>query len=132
MKLKNIKECLKLCFILVFFVISVFTYASNKNMKTQQEKKENFDETKRVIGEYIITVTEKTDIEYLYTIFASYKVIIIKSIRENIFLIKLEKDPGIEIMRSEFIGKNDIIDIQPNYEYSIKPPKKKEFKIEPE
>ena len=132
MKLIKIKECLKLCFIFVLLTIFVFTCSGNNNIKTRQKNTENFDETKRVIGEYIITVKDNTDIESLYTLFASYKVIKIKSIRENILLVKLEKDPGIETMRSEFIGKNDVIDIQPNYEYSIKPPEKKKTKIEPE
>jgi hypothetical protein len=56
----------------------------------------------------------------------------IENIKDNVLLIKLEIDPGIETMRSEFLGKKGISDIQPNYIYSIDPPKKRRIKIEPE
>jgi len=117
---------------MVFIVSAFYSCAGTKNMQKDTDNVKEYKETNSIPGEYIVTFKddgEKRDVE---DIFGVYSVLQVDTIRDNIFLVKVERDPGIDIMRTEYIGKKGIVDIQPNYEYDTKPPKEGMKKIEPE
>lgn len=107
-------------------MINVFiSCASNDKKNSQKPKFEEFED-ERVIGEYIVTVKEGIDEKFLYKLFSANAVLKVKKIHQNIFLVKLENDPGPTEIYKLYFEDEDIENIQPNYKYEIEPPGRKE------
>ncbi len=119
----------------VFLFLSItqfYSCAGNKTLLADKNNSQKYSEEDRVTGEYIITVEEGIDRDNIYGLFTDHTIVSLEKIKNNIFLIRLENDPGPEKIRNKYIGLDAIKDIQPNYKYSIDPPDKKMIKIEPE
>ncbi len=116
-------------FLIIIFMINVsILCASNDKKNSKKPKFEEFEE-ERVIGEYIVTVKEGIDEEFLYKLFSANAVLKVKKIHQNIFLVELENDPGPTEVYKLYLEDEDIENIQPNYKYHIEPPERKEIKL---
>ena len=118
-----------------FFIFLTVTFLYpcpvNDNLRGKKMDTQEYIDDQRVMGEYIISIEEGVDQDIIYSLFADYKGLSLINIRSNIYLIKLENDPGPENLRIEYLDKEEIKDIQPNYKYSVNPPEKKIIKVEP-
>jgi len=117
---------------MIFIVSAFYSCAGTKNTQKDNSNVKEYKDTESIPGEYIVTFKddgEKKDVE---NIFGVYSVIQVNAIHDNIYLVKIENDPGIDVMKAEYIGKKGIVDIQPNYEYGLNSPDKRKIKIEPD
>ena len=114
--------------IILIYNIS-FSCASNEKKSNQKQQAQEFSEEERVIGEYIVTVKEGIDEQFLYELFSENSVSLVKNIHNNIYLIKIEDDPGPTEIERVYLKNNNIDKIQPNYEYEIKSSKGGKTKI---
>lgn len=71
----------------------------------------------RAKGEYIVTAAQGSDESLIRQYLSQHEIIEIKSIRKNVFLVKLKNDPGIEKIKAQLSGADEILKIQPNYKY---------------
>jgi hypothetical protein len=118
--------------ILFLSITQFFSCSGNKTLIANKNNKQEYAEGDRARGEYIITVVEGIDSNEIYGLFTDHTILSLKKIKNNIYLIKLANDPGPETFRNNYINLDEIIDIQPNFKYTINPPDKKIIKIKPE
>ena len=71
----------------------------------------------RVPGEYIVTIDESGDEARIRELFEAYFVIKIEDLRRGRFLIKLEQDPGPEVIKRKGLESPFVKRVQPNYIY---------------
>jgi len=123
----NQKNIFFLC--IVIFLTALLSCAG-KNIKNKETSIHNNNESGRVIGEYIIKVKEGITEDFLKSYFSSLYISAVKQIHGNIFLIKIENDPGPAKMKEEYVNNKQIIDIQPNYKYELIPSKKRKIEVQ--
>ena len=66
--------------------------------------------------EYIITLSENNE-SIIKNSFNQFGISLIKHLGNNMFLLKLINDPGIDAIRLQTGNNKSIIAIQPNYKY---------------
>lgn len=76
----------------------------------------------RVLGEYLVTVQNGGDEPMLRRLFADHSIRSVRQLRDDLFLINIERDPGPEAMRQFAAGCDQIRAVQPNLVYRYKPP----------
>lgn len=76
----------------------------------------------RVPGEYLITVQNGGDESLIRREFADRSVRSVRQIRDDLFLVNIERDPGPEAMRQMAAGCAQIRAVQPNFIYRANPP----------
>lgn len=72
-------------------------------------------------GEYIIGFREKVRPEYVRSIFIAFKIRKIKPIGGNLFLIILDRDPGLQKLKKHAAEYNKIKFIELNHVRKINP-----------
>jgi len=100
--------------VLLFFVI--ISCASNNKKNNNEPDVSEFEEG-RIPGEYLVTVKEGVREKYINTLFASNKVVAVKKIHDNLYLVKIEDDPGPSKIYEDYLKDENIEKIQPNYKY---------------
>ncbi len=114
--------------VILIFNISL-SCASNEKKSNKKQQVQEFSEEERVIGEYIITVKEGVNEQFLYELFSANSVSLVKNIHNYIYLIKIENDPGPTGIERLYLKNKYILKIQPNYKYEIKTSQNKEGRI---
>lgn len=71
----------------------------------------------RVLGEYIVTIRESGDEALIRELFEANFVIKIEDLGRGRFLIKLEQDPGPEVINRKGLESPFVKRVQPNYIY---------------
>jgi hypothetical protein len=71
----------------------------------------------RVLGEYIVTIDESGDEARIREFFEAYSVKKVKDLGRGRFLIKLEQDPGPEVIKRKGLESPFVKRVQPNYIY---------------
>ncbi|HEY8370453.1 MAG TPA: hypothetical protein VIM86_14175 [Thermodesulfobacteriota bacterium] len=71
----------------------------------------------RVPGEYLVTVRAGTDERRIRDLFAEYQVAGLRRVRDDVFLLRIAKDPGPEAVRARGLSSPDVTAVQPNYAY---------------
>jgi len=73
----------------------------------------------RVPGEYLVSVQKGGDEALIRKVFASYSVRDVQSVSDNLFLLKLDRDPGPEEIQRKAEESDRIRSVQPNYVYRL-------------
>ena len=71
----------------------------------------------RVAGEYIVTVQAGGDEVLLRRLYATYGVRDIAELGPHRFLVKLERDPGLDEIRRAGLASGQVSAVQPNFVY---------------
>lgn len=71
----------------------------------------------RVPGEYLVTVRSGTDERRIRDLYADYSVVGLRRVRDDLFLVRLAKDPGLEAVSARGRSSSDVTAVQPNYVY---------------
>ena len=71
----------------------------------------------RVAGEYVITVHAGGDAALLRQLYGEYGVRELTDLGMNLFLIRLNRDPGLDEIRSKGLESGKVKDVQPNFAY---------------
>jgi hypothetical protein len=103
--------------LLLVFIISGFACSDGTDVvpTTQYKFDKGVITESRMPGEYIVTAEKGANHETLKGIFETYVVKSIKDIGRERYLIKLEKDPGPEIIEQEGLRSKLIKSVQPNF-----------------
>lgn len=128
MKLTFITEYIKRIYIVVFIMSFIFSCANSKKNYREESNTKMIKDRNRIVGEYVVTVKEGVGETYLYNLFLPNSISTINNIHENIYLIKLENDPGPTEIKRLFFDNGNILNIQPNYKYEIEPTKKRKVR----
>ncbi|MCP4410773.1 MAG: hypothetical protein GY807_24135 [Gammaproteobacteria bacterium] len=99
--------------IVVLVVMSVTSCAET----AQTESNPLSESDNRVPGEYILVLEQGDADEIVRRLYSDYTVQSIKDLGRRRFLIKLEHDPGPDIVTKKATESNDIKWAQPNYKY---------------
>lgn len=87
------------------------SHATNQSLDTSlQVKKVN-------AAEYIIVLKENVNITDALNSLKIYDVQLIKDLKRNRYLVRLNNNPGIERLKKDIIGSEYIKFIQPNFSY---------------
>ncbi len=112
--------------VLALLAVTVGTSCSGNSKpplpRTYTERPSIFNEN-RVPGEYIVTIDESGDEERIRELFEAYLVEKVKDLGRGRFLIKLEQDPGPEVVKRKGLESAFIKHVQPNYIYRPMTPK---------
>ncbi len=76
----------------------------------------------RVPGEYLVTVRKGGDEALIRQLYAPYAVREVKSLGGDLFLVRLDQDPGPDAVRRKGLASDRIRDVQPNFVYRVGPP----------
>ena len=79
-------------------------------------------EADRVPGEYLVAVQKGGDESMIRRLFADASVQSVRQLRDDLFLIHVERDPGPQAMRQAAAGSDQIRNVQPNFVYRTNPP----------
>lgn len=79
----------------------------------------------RVPGEYLVSVQKSGNEASIRKVFAQYSVRAVQKVSDNLFLLKIEKDPGPDVVKRKGERSNRIRSVQPNFVYRLDPPKGK-------
>ena len=103
--------------LLLGFIISGFACSDGTDVvpTTQYKFDKGVITESRIPGEYIVTAEKGANHETLNEIFETYVVKSIKYIGRERYLIKLEKDPGPEIIEQDGLRSKLIKSVQPNF-----------------
>lgn len=71
----------------------------------------------RVAGEYIVTVQPGSDAALLRQLYAAYGVRELSDLGANHFLVKLNRDPGLDEIRRTGLDSGKVTAVQPNFVY---------------
>lgn len=71
----------------------------------------------RVPGEYLVTVRKGTDERRIRDLYAEYRVVGLRRVRDDVFLLALANDPGPEAVAERGRSSGDVAAVQPNYVY---------------
>lgn len=71
----------------------------------------------RVPGEYLVTVRSGTPEQRIRDLYADYSVVDLRRLHDDVFLLRLAKDPGPEAARALGLSSGAVTDVQPNYVY---------------
>ncbi|MHA2092209.1 MAG: hypothetical protein ACW98K_15255 [Candidatus Kariarchaeaceae archaeon] len=102
--------------LIVLLFLVVLSCASNNRKSHDKPDAAEFAEG-RIPGEYLVTVKEGIGEEYIDTVFAASKVVAVDKITTNLYLIKIEDDPGPSKIYEDYLKDENIDKIQPNYKY---------------
>ncbi|MBN4080214.1 hypothetical protein JYT31_00980 [Beggiatoa alba] len=86
------------------------------------------DTKNRVTGEYIVTLKPGHKLPAIREVYSAYKITSLKKIGPDRYLIHLQPDPGPEPVKTQGLSSDAIKSVQPNFIYSINPPRKLPFK----
>ncbi len=75
----------------------------------------------RVAGEYVVTVLPGFGDAMLREQYGEYGIREIVALGRNSFLLKLKKDPGLDVIRQKAIKSGGIKAVQPNFVYRGRP-----------
>lgn len=73
----------------------------------------------RVPGEYLITASAGTTAEVISGIYGQFGIKSIKNLGQNVYLLALMQDPGLEAMEKLRAQTSHIEAIQPNFTYRV-------------
>ena len=73
----------------------------------------------RVPGEYLVSVQKGGDEALIRKVFASYSVRDVQPVSDNLFLVKIDQDPGPEEIKRKAEESDRIRGVQPNYVYRL-------------
>ena len=120
MKSSTPKYFFSICFsILTGF--SACTAGEPENSGNIKNMKNNND---RVAGEYLVKLSPNSDVSIINKLLKAYRIESINPAGERLFKVKLENDPGPEMIK-EIADRSDKIEYaEPNYIYRINPPGK--------
>ena len=107
--------------VLACFFATAFSCAGNtdENQVVLKKSTSQLSGDNTVKGEYLVTVNEGSNDAIISQAFSDYKVTSVRHIRKNTYLLKIENDPGIDVLK-EIVDKSAfLIRIQPNYKYKI-------------
>ncbi|HEX7126288.1 MAG TPA: hypothetical protein VF406_11055 [Thermodesulfobacteriota bacterium] len=71
----------------------------------------------RVPGEYLVTVRAGTDERRIRDLYAEYQVVGLRRVRDDVFLLRIGKDPGPEAVETRGLSSPDVTAVQPNHVY---------------
>ena len=71
----------------------------------------------RVAGEYVFTVHAGGDAAFLRQLYSEYGVRELTDLGMNLFLIRLNLDPGLDEIKSKGLESGKVKDVQPNFAY---------------
>lgn len=71
----------------------------------------------RVAGEYIVTVHPGGDVASLREFYAAYGIREITDLGKGLFLLKVERDPGLAEIKRRGLESGKVKDAQPNFIY---------------
>ena len=118
--------CASLAVFSAFFLVSTLLACTTKGNVTKKisvnpvlqgaANREN-----RVLGEYIATLRDDTDLESLKRLYIEYDVQWIKPIGKKMYLFKIAEDPGPEVIERKGLQSGVIQHIQPNFLYHAQP-----------
>src|SRR5208337_552797 len=83
---------------------------------------QDMNKSQYAAGEYIITMAKDVRPDFIIKYFSQYEVISVKAMEyagENVYLLKIRKDPGPEEMQKKSAASANIKSIQPNYIYRM-------------
>ena len=106
--MKPLRKHVVICCIIFFIFICLLSGAGVNNFNAPVKDIEEINDVDRITGEYIVTFEVEGGKDLLYSIFGVYNVISIKMINKYIFMIKIENDPGLEIIRNNYLKENGI------------------------
>ena len=73
----------------------------------------------RVPGEYLVSVQKGGDDALLRNVFATYSVRDVQPVSDNLFLLKIDQDPGPDEIKRKAGESDRIRAVQPNYVYRL-------------
>ncbi len=76
----------------------------------------------RVPGEYLVAIQNGGDELMIRRLFAESSVQSVRPVRDDLFLILVERDPGPEAMRQTAARSQQIRNVQPNFVYRTNRP----------
>lgn len=71
----------------------------------------------RVAGEYVVTLRPGADEALLRKAYGAYRIRAIVGLGGNMFLMKLDKDPGPGMIQRKARESGGVITVQPNFSY---------------
>ena len=71
----------------------------------------------RVAGEYIVTLLPGADVALLRKAYGAYRIRAIVGLGGNMFLMKLDKDPGLGTIQRKARESGGVKTVQPNFSY---------------
>jgi hypothetical protein len=71
----------------------------------------------RIAGEYVFTVHVGGDAAFLRQLYGEYGVRELTDLGMNLFLIRLNRDPGLDEIKSKALESGKVKDVQPNFAY---------------
>ena len=71
----------------------------------------------RVAGEYVFTVHVWGDAAFLRQLYGEYGVHELTDLGMNLFLIRLNRDSGLDVVKSKGLESGKVKDVQPNSAY---------------
>jgi hypothetical protein len=113
----------------MLLVISFISCASKEKTNNQPPNFMEVD-SELVKGEYIVTMNEAVNEEFLYEVFSANKVSYVEKITDRIFLIRLEIDPGPSEIYKKYLENDSIKTIQPNFKYEVEPTERSQMTIQ--
>ena len=73
----------------------------------------------RVPGEYLVSVQKGGDNALIRNVFATYSVRDVQPVSDNLFLLKIDQDPGPDEIKRKAGESDRIRAVQPNYVYRL-------------
>jgi hypothetical protein len=76
----------------------------------------------RVPGEYLVSVQKGGDEALIRRIFAPYSVRDVQPVSDDLFLLKVDQDPGPDAIKRKGEESDQIRSVQPNFVYRLERP----------
>lgn len=107
------------CYFFFIGMLSACTNTGDVNEKisVSPERKPAVTRPNRVTGEYIVTITNDTDIKSLDQLFINHTILWKKPTGRRSYLIKIKNDPGPKVIERIGMQSTLIKHIQPNFLY---------------
>ncbi len=106
----------------LFLICILFSCQDNRADGKTPSPLQTSDKSQYVTGEYLITLEPSAGEDFIRQFFFELEVISInpqKLIGDNVYLLKIRRDPGPEEIRKKCAGNSKIKSIQPNYIYKM-------------
>lgn len=114
----------RLSIIILFSILAGFSACSAGEPENKGNLKNMSNHNDRVAGEYLVKLSQNSDVNIINKLFKAYGIENITPAGERLFKMKLKNDPGPEKIK-EIADRSDKIEYaEPNYIYRINPPGK--------
>ncbi len=122
MKIKTILFKIFRSFFLCITAIILFPYSCSTGTADNGKGMRNFQRPQnRVEGEYLLKLNMTGSKEDIEKYFQDYKIVEIRLIRDRLYKLKIEKDPGPDVLRKIAKDSGKFEYIEPNYIYRAAP-----------